>query len=682
MFFTKKIKKWIAVFRGEVAPLLILLSTALGFWFGLTPGFYGLHVFLLAVALVLNIHFGLFLLFAGLGKALALAAAPLLYHTGVWMHGSMSGLIDLLAAIPIIGVTDTSRYAVLGALLLGPLGGIIAGVLLSQLVAAFRKSWLKLEEKSEAFKAFRAKAWVRWLDWLLIGKSTKDVRAVLTRKTKLVRMPGVVLAVVLVVGAGIAAQFASNRVVHDYAQASLTGANGAQVDLGALDLRLLRGSVSVSDIAVTDPENAGRNRFAAAKLAAGINLLDLSRGRLVLDRIEISQAAFDSPRATPGKLLERSSKQDSPGVFDPKRYSDVTLDAATLDTYLEDGRKLKEWLAHIGEWLPSPERKGDEDAPPRVPETYPAYLRARSATPPAPRILVRELTLEPIAAPYEEFGVGRIVARNLNDAPARSRLPIEIAWSTNSGSATLRALLDYATEHRATIQATFSKLDLATLQKRMRKANALRFERGTATAEVSGSLTREAIDLSIRVRLDDLAARPGGAAMFGLDPKVVGEALKLLSSLETTVRVVGPLSEPRVSFDGVGLSKTFRDALVKAGKAELARRIDDALGDQLPAGVPSAKEVLDDPLSAAKKGIADLPGLLNKPGKSDAQDASGKPAKKSAAEGKPPRKKPSLADLKKRLKKPAKKPSATTKPVKKKPSLADLKKRLKKPKKP
>ena len=144
MFLSGKIKKWVAVFRGEVAPILILLSTALGFWFGLTPGFYGLHVLLLAVALVVNIHFGIFLLFAGFGKSLAFAAAPLLYHTGVWIDGALPALPDMLAAIPIVGVTDTARYAVLGALVLGPIGGITLGVALSQLVAKFRKSWLAL----------------------------------------------------------------------------------------------------------------------------------------------------------------------------------------------------------------------------------------------------------------------------------------------------------------------------------------------------------------------------------------------------------------------------------------------------------------------------------------------------------------------------------------------------------
>ena len=47
---------------SALSPSLIVLSTLLGFWFGLTPGFYGIHVALLLLALVLNINFGIFLL--------------------------------------------------------------------------------------------------------------------------------------------------------------------------------------------------------------------------------------------------------------------------------------------------------------------------------------------------------------------------------------------------------------------------------------------------------------------------------------------------------------------------------------------------------------------------------------------------------------------------------------------
>ena len=70
MILPRSIRKMLAVFRGSVAPPLICLSVLLGFWFGLIPGWSGLHTLLVVVVLILNVHLGLFLLSAALGKAL------------------------------------------------------------------------------------------------------------------------------------------------------------------------------------------------------------------------------------------------------------------------------------------------------------------------------------------------------------------------------------------------------------------------------------------------------------------------------------------------------------------------------------------------------------------------------------------------------------------------------------
>jgi len=56
MLLPRFIKKLLAVLRGSVAPPLIFLSVLVGFWFGLMPGFYGLHVALIVIVLVLNVR--------------------------------------------------------------------------------------------------------------------------------------------------------------------------------------------------------------------------------------------------------------------------------------------------------------------------------------------------------------------------------------------------------------------------------------------------------------------------------------------------------------------------------------------------------------------------------------------------------------------------------------------------
>ena len=99
-------------------------------------------------------------------------------------------------------------------------------LLLVRAVVRFRRAWLRLEDKSEALAKWRSKWWVRLLDRLLIGKSTKDVRGVLTRRPKLIRKAGVGVAVVLVVS-GIALKWVQNDLTADHVADNLTRAKSA-----------------------------------------------------------------------------------------------------------------------------------------------------------------------------------------------------------------------------------------------------------------------------------------------------------------------------------------------------------------------------------------------------------------------------------------------------------------------
>ena len=76
MLLPRKIRKLIALLRGQVSPVLVCIAVGLGFWFGLIPGFTGVSAVILVALVLLNVPVGLFLLFAGLGKSLCFAAAP------------------------------------------------------------------------------------------------------------------------------------------------------------------------------------------------------------------------------------------------------------------------------------------------------------------------------------------------------------------------------------------------------------------------------------------------------------------------------------------------------------------------------------------------------------------------------------------------------------------------------
>ncbi len=617
MLIPKSIKKWIAVFRGEVAPVLILLSAMLGFWFGFTPGWYGIHVALLVVALILNVHFGIYLIFAGIGKALCFAAAPVLYHTGAWTQHHLGWLLDLLAAFPVLGITDTSRYAVAGSLLLGPAIGLVLGLLLAKSVQGFRQAWLRLEEGSEAFKKWQSKRWVGLLSRVLVGKGTADTRSVLERRPKLIRIPGVVVAVVVCALALGAASMVKGDALIGRTESSLSDANGAEVNLASLDLAILGGRVSAGGIQATDPQRPTHNRLAVDELTADVSLWQLLRGRVVMDEVKLSNVTFEGKRAAAGEVPASGGSTDQAESAEAAEATQFDLplgDYAELESYFQNAEQVRDYLGKIREWLPSGKDEAASE-PESVPEHYLEYLSAAARRPPTPRLLIRKLVLDDVDLSIDELGMSRIECRNLSDAPSGVSDPVVIGIESKQRKASVKLSCDYGRGGgAATADASFEDVDLAELQKKMKGNNPISFRGGTASAKISGTLTRETIDLAIAVTLKDMKADASGG-VCGLDSQVTSEAMKVLSNLETTIRLVGPTESPRLVFDSSALGASLRDALVAAGKAELARRADELLQGKLSGDVPGLEGGLKTP--SLEGGKDALGGLLGDEKKDD-----------------------------------------------------------------
>ncbi|MBK8915875.1 MAG: hypothetical protein IPM64_15000 [Phycisphaerales bacterium] len=68
------------------------------------------------------------------------------------------------------------------------------------------------------------------------------------------------------------------------------------------------------------------------------------------------------------------------------------------------------------------------------------------------------------------------------------------------------------------------------------------------------------------------------------------EAFRYARDLTLTLRIVGPLDAPRIVFDAPAITAALRDALVAAGKRELAERVGGLVGDKLPPGAAGAVE--------------------------------------------------------------------------------------------
>jgi len=606
------IKKLLKILRGGVSPVIIFISIMLGFTFGTIPGFSGLHAVLIALVFQLNVQLGVFLMSAALGKALCFAAAPVLYHIGMAVQDNLSGVLKLLAKIPIIGITDFSTYAVVGGLIVGPVVGVIAGLIMARSVVGFRRMMLMAEEKSEKFKKWYSNKWVRILDRILIGKSAKDVRALFTAKTKLLRKAGIAFAVILLVIFGVAAHFLKDTKVKEFTATRLTQLNGAEVDLETVKLSVLNGQASVSGIQVTDANNPGNNQIAIANISADTSVYDLTLGKLVIDQVRLSDVQFDQKRQTPGKVIE--AKAEEPEVFDPCEYKVATRDISKIDKYLQDANSVKQWLQKARKWLPEPGEKEAEVPVEQKPIKYLDYLIARDNVPTSARFLARNMLWEKVGIKSPVFGNSNISMENINDAPAATALPINLKLKSNDTPLELNMIFDYSTGEKVPrVTGNFTSLDLSKLQSNLSSGAGLNFTSGLASGQFSGFITSESIDLSVDVEVQNMQASSQGNGILGLGGQTTSEAFKILKDLKTTIKIVGPITEPRLVFDTNGLTDNIKQALVKAGKDRLANEIDKQvekqLGDQLGDKVPEElKGAIKEQPKDLIKGIGGLLG--------------------------------------------------------------------------
>lgn len=584
MLLPKPIRKMIAVFRGGVAPVLIFLSITLGFWFGLVPGWTGLHTFVVVLFLVLNIHTGLFLLSAALGKALCFAGAPVLYHVGVWVQGHLSILINAFSSVPILGATDFTRYSVAGASVLGLVAGAVVGLLFAKVVIAFRRKMVKFEEGSEAFKKWYSNKWVRIFDRVLIGRRTKDAASLFTKKTVYVRKAGVAIAVIVVVAVAAALFLVQDEAVKKYAVERMTTANGAEVDVGVLEISPLSGSATVSGIEVTDAENPARNQIAVEKASADASLYGLLLGRVVMDNVELSGVTFDVNRETPGKVAEKTAEEGKP-AFDPNDYKVDAANVARLEKYIKDYKVWKERLAKLSKYMPGPKGKSER----QVPQEYMEYLNARADVPAAMKLLAKNILMDNTQLKSALFGKSKIVLKNLNDAPRTSGLPIGFEINSYDTAAKLNGQMRFKGDV-AKIAGSFEGFDLSKAKSMLSSGAGLALEAGDASGTFEGTMTSSAIDMTIKMSLKDLQASGQGKGVMGLGSEQTSQIFGVLKELDTTIRVVGPVSEPRVAFDVENLRKQFEDALVKAGKERLKGEVDKRLGEKIGGKVDDITE--------------------------------------------------------------------------------------------
>ena len=262
-----------------------------------------------------------------------------------------------------------------------------------------------------------------------------------------------------------------------------------------------------------------------------------------------------------------------------------------------------------------------------------------------PAWVIRELDVRPLRVPQVPDAMA-VHGEELSGTPQLHDKPLKLV--VTAGDRTIASTrLDFekpAGEHHVSVDTPPLALGKVGLSDRA----GVDVSDGTAQLKVADGVftNRQIRNLPFVVKLRDLkAGAKEGKGLLGLDPKASAEAMKHLKNVTLAGSLTGPLDAPRLKLDEKAILTALKDALVGAGKAELARQADQQLkklSSQLTGkvGGEAGKKIGDaaggllkgvlggdkkDP-NAAKKPGGLLDGLLPGTGKKDPNTA--KPAKK------------------------------------------------------
>jgi uncharacterized protein (TIGR03546 family) len=581
--FTRKLAK---LLRGNATPAQIILACTLGVALGFMPGFAqapGLIAFLILALIVSNANLALVALVAAPAKLLSLAMLPVTFTLGrAILDGPTQGLMKTMINAPVLALFGFEYYVTTGSLLLGVILGVVTGLMLVKIISTFRSTMARMEQNSDAYKRWVAKWWVKLLLYVLVGKGSKEEYAeLLEKKGKVIRPVGVVLCV-LVVGALFGLQSAlAGPFITSALRAGLEQSNGATVDLEKADVDLAGGRMTLTGLALADPNALDTDLFRAATIEADLSATSLLRKRLKIDRIVVTDARNGAKRATPGKIVGNPPA--------PREPVEARPGEKLLGDYLGDAKEWQAKLAQVNQWIeklsgPSQDAPATEDQP--ASETLAERLQreadqlgyarvtASHLIEGSPQLTIGELIADGIETEAFEGETIDLQAKNISTQP--HLLPDSPSVSLTSSKNTLDFKLVMATgsqgDGKSAIKFAYRGLDADSIAESLASGGTKPISGGTIDVQLDGEIDTTGgatIDMPLTITLHNTTIAVAGAGSAPIEEMTIPLSLR------------GPIDNPRLRLDDTKLA----DALVAAGAGILANevrgRADKAIGDAL-----------------------------------------------------------------------------------------------------
>lgn len=602
---TRSIGKFV---RGKATPFQILTATILGSLIGFVPGLMqapALLLALLCLLLILNANLPIAALLTVLTSLLSLALQPLSFQIGqVLIDGPTQPLFKAMINAPVLAWGGMDNYVTVGGMVLGAIVGVIAGLAIINCLQGVRRRMAKLEEGSERYKKLSSKKSVKIATFLFIGgKKGKRSWEQLASKSvgNPIRILGVVFAVLLIACVILIQMAFGDRIMSAWLQKGLEQANGATVDLESASIDLAAGKMSLTGLAMADPNKLDTDLLRARELEADVSNSDLLTRRIVIDRIVIRDATSGEQRTRPGVLIGSKPKPPQPPEGDGK----------TIDDYIKQARVWKDRLEQLREWIEKaegrPAKDDDKDAPDEDKESLRdrlrrqarlhgyAKVRATHLIEGAPEVVIRELIIDGLVIKGVDGEVFNLTASSLSTQPPLLDAPPTITLVSRSGSIEASAMLGRYVPASGISRLSYrhDRIPGDTIGNILTVAGFTPVKGGTVDLNLTAERTASGIDAPLIATLHNAIINIPGVGETDVD------------SFTLPIGIRGPLSALRITIDDDAL----QTALIDAGKAEAARLlkdeagklIDDAIGDALG-------DQADDIADKAKDALGNLLG--------------------------------------------------------------------------
>ncbi len=569
---TRRIGK---LLRGKATPFQVFSAGILGALMGFAPGFSqapGLILFLFMILAVLNANLFVAAIVAAGARILALLLTPVSFAVGRFLlDGPTEGLFRAVVNAPVLAFFGFDYYLVAGGQFMGIIIGVLTGFGVARLLTRFRAQMSRMEVGSERYQKWTAMKSVKVMTFIFVGGAMKkSYEELVTRKVgNPIRPIGVILVVLTVVILAIGLQFFQGPIVTAALRSGLERANGATVDVGSADLDPSAGKLTVTGLAMANPNLLEEDVFRADRIEADVSLSDVLRKRMVLDRVLVDNASNGELRKVRGSLIGPRPKPDRKEASIP--------DMKNLDQILDNAKVWKERLAQAKRWLESLGGSGsDEAAQPGVPGYREqlearirslgyAHVRALHLVEGAPTVLVRKLEVPRLKTKQMPEEMLMLEATNLSTHPNLVPEPPRISVASSGGTLKVDLTLGSVAGGAGNkLVFAYRNLPVDTLAQHLTVGGTAPVSGGTMDVEMSGILSATDSDLPVSLTLKNTRLNLGGSTIP-------------VSSLTIPVAVRGPMDNPMIKAD----TSALQSALLDAGKKEAVNRLQSEAVKQL-----------------------------------------------------------------------------------------------------